>query len=261
MALRKSHERAADSTSVTGAISPLAGKPAPAALLVDVPKLVSAYYTEVPDPAVASQRVSFGTSGHRGSAFDCAFNETHILAIAQAICSYRERAGIRGPLFLGIDTHALSEPAYRSALEVFVANDVDVWIDADGGYTPTPAVSHAILNFNAGHKNGLADGVVITPSHNPPDSGGFKYNPPNGGPADIEITGFIEKGANEFIAAKLEGVRRTPFSRAIKSSNVRKYNFAVSYISDLFNVVDMDAIRDSGVRIGIDPLGGASVHY
>jgi len=165
---------------MSGTVSPLAGKPAPAALLVDVPKLISAYYTEVPDPAVASQRVTFGTSGHRGSAFDCAFNETHILAIAQAICSYRARADIHGPLFLGSDTHALSEPAYRSALEVFVANGVDVWIDVDGGYTPTPAVSHAILTFNAGHKGGLADGVVITPSHNPPDSGGFKYNPPSG---------------------------------------------------------------------------------
>ena len=246
---------------MSGAVSPLAGKPAPAALLVDVPKLISAYYTEMPDPAVASQRVTFGTSGHRGSAFDCAFNETHILAIAQAICSYRARAGIHGPLFLGIDTHALSEPAYRSALEVFVANGVDVWIDVDGGYTPTPAVSHAILTFNAGHKGGLADGVVITPSHNPPDSGGFKYNPPSGGPADVDVTGFIEKAANTFIAAKLEGVRRIPYSRAINSPKVHKYNYAVSYISDLFNVVDMDAIRDSGVRIGIDPLGGASVHY
>ncbi|HEY2886857.1 MAG TPA: phosphoglucomutase (alpha-D-glucose-1,6-bisphosphate-dependent) [Rhizomicrobium sp.] len=261
MALTKSDESVADSTSVTGAISPLAGKPAPADLLVDVPKLVSAYYTEVPDPAVASQRVSFGTSGHRGSAFDCAFNETHILAIAQAICSYRNSAGIRGPLFLGIDTHALSEPAYRSALEVFVANGVDAWIDADGGFTPTPVVSHAILTFNAGHKNGLADGVVITPSHNPPDSGGFKYNPPNGGPADVEITGFIEKAANELIAAKLGGVRRTPYARAVKSSSVHKYNYVASYISDLFNVIDMDAVRSCGVRIGVDPLGGAAVHY
>jgi phosphoglucomutase len=261
MALRKSHEGVADSAGVSGATSPLAGKPAPAALLVDVSKLVSAYYTEAPDPTIASQRVSFGTSGHRGSAFDCAFNETHILAIAQAICSHRARAGIRGPLFLGIDTHALSEPAYRTALEVFVANGVDVSVDIDGGYTPTPAVSHAILTFNAEHRSGLADGVVITPSHNPPDSGGFKYNPPNGGPADIEITNFIETAANGFIAAKLEGVRRIPYARALKSSNVHKYNFAMSYISDLFNVVDMDAIRDSGVHIGIDPLGGASVHY
>ncbi len=246
---------------MSGAISPLAGKPAPADLLVDVPKLIAAYYTEAPDPAVASQRVSFGTSGHRGSAFERAFNETHILAIAQAICWHRKQAGISGPLFLGIDTHALSEPAFRSALEVFVANGVDVWIDADSGYTPTPAVSHAILMFNAGHKSGLADGVVITPSHNPPDSGGFKYNPPSGGPADIEITGFIEKTANELIAAKLEGVRRTPYSRAVKSASVHKYNYVVSYVADLFNVVDMDVIRGSGVRIGIDPLGGASVGY
>ena len=246
---------------MSGAINPLAGKPAPADLLVDVPKLIAAYYTEVPDPAVAAQRVSFGTSGHRGSAFDCAFNETHILAIAQAICWYRKRADIPGPLFLGIDTHALSEPACRSALEVFVANGVDVWIDSDGGYTPTPAVSHAVLSFNAGRKSGIADGVVITPSHNPPDSGGFKYNPPSGGPADIEITGFIEKAANDLIAAKLEGVRRVPYSRALNSANVHEYNYGVSYISDLFNVIDMDAIRGSGVRIGIDPLGGASVGY
>jgi phosphoglucomutase len=246
---------------MSGAISPLAGKPAPADLLVDVPKLIAAYYTEFPDPGVASQRVSFGTSGHRGSAFDRAFNETHILAIAQAICWYRKQADITGPLFLGIDTHALSEPAYRSALEVFVANGVDVWIDADGGYTPTPAVSHAILGFNAKRKSGLADGVVITPSHNPPDTGGFKYNPPSGGPADVEITEFIEKTANELIAAKLEGMRRMPYIKALKSACVHKYNYVVSYVSDLFNIIDLDTIRGSGVRIGIDPLGGASVGY
>lgn len=242
-----------------GAISPLAGKPAPRSLLVDIPKLVSAYYTEKPDPAVASQRVSFGTSGHRGSSFDCAFNETHILAIAQAICIYRKRAGIEGPLFLGIDTHALSEPAFRTALEVFVANDVEVWIDADGGFTPTPAVSHAILTFNAGRSSGLADGVVITPSHNPPDSGGFKYNPPNGGPADVDITASIEKTANGLIAENLNGVRRVPLSRARKASH--KFNFIASYVSDLLNVVDMETICGSGVRIGIDPLGGASLGY
>jgi phosphoglucomutase len=246
---------------MSSAISPLAGKPPPVELLVDVSKLVSAYYTEVPDLAVASQRVSFGTSGHRGSAFDRAFNETHILAIAQAICAFRRRAGYSGPLFLGIDTHALSEPAYRSALEVFVANGVDVWIDADGGYTPTPAVSHAILTFNGGRETSLADGVVITPSHNPPDSGGFKYNPPSGGPADVEVTGFIEKAANELIASRLDGVHRIPYSRALHSSNVHRFNYVTSYVSDLFNVVDMDAIRGSGVRIGIDPLGGASVRY
>lgn len=245
----------------TGAISPLAGKPAPDSLLVDIPKLVSAYYTETPDPSAASQRVSFGTSGHRGSSLDCAFNETHIQAIAQAIAIYRKRAGIDGPLFIGIDTHALSEPAFRTALEVFVANDIDVWVDSEGGFTPTPAVSHAILAFNAARQSGLSDGVVITPSHNPPDSGGFKYNPPNGGPADVDVTDFIETTANELIATRLEGVRRLSFSRARRSSRVRKFNFSSSYVSDLLNVIDMDAIRSSGVRIGIDPLGGASIGY
>ena len=245
----------------TGAISPLAGKPAPDSLLVDIPKLVSAYYTEIPDPSAASQRVSFGTSGHRGSSLACAFNETHIQAIAQAIAIYRKRAGIDGPLFIGIDTHALSEPAFRTALEVFVANDIDVWVDSEGGFTPTPAVSHAILAFNAARQSGLSDGVVITPSHNPPDSGGFKYNPPNGGPADVDVTDFIETTANEFIATRLEGVRRLSFSRARRSSRVNKFNFSSSYVSDLLNVIDMDAIRSSGVRIGIDPLGGASIGY
>src|SRR5512135_31126 len=181
----------------TGTVSALAGKPAPRRLLVDIPKLVSAYYTGIPDPDVAAQRVSFGTSGHRGSSFDCSFNETHIQAIAQAICIYRKKQGIDGPLFLGIDTHALSEPAFRTALEVFAANDVEVWVDADGGFTPTPVVSNAILTFNFARESGLADGVVVTPSHNPPDSGGFKYNPPNGGPADVDVTGFIERTAND----------------------------------------------------------------
>ena len=243
----------------TSEISPLAGKPAPRRLLVDVPKLVSAYYTETPDPSAVSQRVSFGTSGHRGSSLDCSFNEMHIQAIAQAICRHRKQEGIDGPLFLGIDTHALSEPAFRTALEVFAANDVEVWIDASGGFTPTPAVSHAILTFNAARSSGMADGVVITPSHNPPDSGGFKYNPSNGGPADVDTTGFIEKAANELIADNLSGVRRMPFERAYKQSH--KFNFVSSYVSDLLNVIDMDCIRDSGVRIGIDPLGGASLEY
>lgn len=243
----------------TGTVSALAGKPAPRRLLVDIPKLVSAYYTGIPDPKVAAQRVSFGTSGHRGSSFDCSFNETHIQAIAQAICIYRKKQGIDGPLFLGIDTHALSEPAFRTALEVFAANDVEVWVDADGGFTPTPVVSHAILTFNFARESGLADGVVVTPSHNPPDSGGFKYNPPNGGPADVDVTGFIERTANDLIADNLRGVRRLPFLRAHKQSH--KFNFVSSYVSDLLNVVDMDCIRDSRIRIGIDPLGGASLGY
>ena len=242
-------------------ISPLAGRPAPQSLLVDVPKLVAAYYTETPEPGLATQRVAFGTSGHRGSSFERAFNEAHILAIAQAICLYRAKAGIDGPLFLGIDTHALSEPALRSALEVFVANGVNVMVDMDGGYTPTPAVSHAILTYNGTRTRGLCDGVVITPSHNPPDTGGFKYNAPNGGPADTDVTGWIEKTANELIADKLAGVKRVSFARAQKSANVHKFNYIASYTADLLNVVDMDAIRGSGVRIGIDPLGGAAVRY
>src|SRR3569833_3154125 len=228
-------------------ISPLAGKPAPESILTDIPKLVAAYFNQVPDPAVAAQRVAFGTSGHRGSAFETAFNETHILAISEAICRYRKRHDISGPLYLGKDTHALSEPALDSALEVFAAHDVAVMLDAGGGYTPTPAVSHAILTYNKGRKSGLADGVVITPSHNPPDNGGFKYNPPNGGPADTDITGWIEKEANALIAAKLTGVRRVAYGSA--KSAPRKHDYVSAYIADLANV------------IGIDPLGGAAVHY
>jgi phosphoglucomutase len=240
-------------------INPLAGKPAPASLLVDVPKLVAAYYTQVPDPAVAAQRVAFGTSGHRGSAFDTAFNEAHILAISEAICRYRKAHDIDGPLYLGMDTHALSEPAFRSALEVFAAHDVAVMVDAAGGFTPTPAISHAILTHNKGRKSGLADGVVITPSHNPPEDGGFKYNPPNGGPADTDITGWIEKEANALIAAKLNGVKRVPYAAA--KAAARKHDYVGAYVADLANVVDMDVIRSSGVKIGIDPLGGAAVRY
>jgi phosphoglucomutase len=241
--------------------NPLAGKPAPATLLANVPRLVAAYYTDRPDPSIPAQRVSFGTSGHRGSAFDCAFNEAHILAIAQAICHYRRRAGIDGPLFVGIDTHALSEPAFASALEVFAANGIDTMIDAAGGYTPTPVISHAILTYNNGRKRGLADGIVISPSHNPPEDGGFKYNPSNGGPADIDVTGWIEKTANDFLATKLDGVRRIPLERARKAPCVHAYDYITAFVSDLANVVDMATIRASGVRIGIDPLGGASVHY
>jgi phosphoglucomutase len=230
-------------------------------MLVNVPRLVTAYFAGKPDPSVASQRVAFGTSGHRGSAFDTAFNEAHILAISQAICQHRKGLGITGPLFIGIDSHALSEPAMASALEVFVANDVDVMIDEGGGYTPTPVISHSILTYNRGRTSGLADGVVITPSHNPPADGGFKYNPPNGGPADTDITSWIERTANGLLEAGLNGVSRMPYDRALKSAVVHRHDYIGPYVRDLGNVVDMEAIRGSGVRIGIDPLGGASLAY
>ena len=246
---------------MTAKPNPLAGKAAPASILVNVSRLVTAYFSAVPDPAIPSQRVSFGTSGHRGSALDCTFNEMHILAIAQAVCLYRKRAGIDGPLFVGIDTHALSELALASALEVFAANGVETMLDAGGGYTPTPVISHAILTYNKGRKAGLADGIVISPSHNPPQDGGFKYNPPNGGPADTDVTGWIQNAANEFLAKGLDGVRRIPWERARKAACVHAYDYTTPYVSDLANVVDMEAIRASGVRIGIDPLGGAAVHY
>ncbi len=242
-------------------ISPLAGKPAPSSLLTNIPRLVTAYYALVPDPDVKSQRVTFGTSGHRGSAFATAFNEAHILAIAQAVCLYRRQAGIDGPLFLGMDTHALSEPAFASAIEVLAANGSETMVDHHGGYTPTPVISHAILTYNRGRKTGQADGIVISPSHNPPDEGGFKYNPANGGPADIDVTSWIEKRANEFLAAGLDGVRRIPYERARKSACVHNHDYTTPYVSDLANVVDMEEIRSAGVRIGIDPLGGAAVHY
>lgn len=246
---------------MTAQTSPLAGKLAPASTLVNVSRLVTAYFAAVPDPAIPTQRVSFGTSGHRGSAFDCAFNEAHILAIAQAICLCRHRAGIDGPLFVGMDTHALSEPAFATALEVFAANGIETMIDAAGGYTPTPVISHAILTYNKGRRVGLADGVIISPSHNPPEDGGFKYNPTNGGPADIDVTGWIEKTANDLLVRKLDGVRRIPLARARKASCVHAYDYVAPYVSDLANVVDMENIRASGVRIGIDPLGGAAVDY
>ncbi len=242
-------------------VNPLAGKPAPASMLVNVARLITAYYSDVPDPSVVSQRVAFGTSGHRGSAFATAFNEAHILAISQAVCQYRKQAGVDGPLFLGMDTHALSEPAFASALEVLAANGGETMIDAARGYTPTPVISHAILTYNRGRKTGLADGIVISPSHNPPDEGGFKYNPTNGGPADVDITGAIENAANGFLEKKLEGVTRIPLARALKSPCVHQRDYIGPYVADLANVVDMDAIRASGVRIGIDPLGGAAVHY
>ena len=242
-------------------ISPLAGKPVPASLLTNIARLVTAYYALVPDPAIVAQRVAFGTSGHRGSAFAAAFNETHILAIAQAVCLYRRHAGIDGPLFLGMDTHALSEPAFVSALEVLAANGVETMIDEHGGYTPTPVISHAILCYNRGRKTGLADGIVISPSHNPPDEGGFKYNPTNGGPADVDITGWIQNAANDLIAKQLTGIARIPYERARKSACVHSYDYITPYVADLVHVVDMEAIRSAGVKIGIDPLGGAAVQY
>jgi phosphoglucomutase len=242
-------------------VSPLAGKPADPSMLVNIPRLVTAYFAEKPDPAVPSQRVAFGTSGHRGSAFNSAFNENHILAVSQAVCDHRKAAGITGPLFIGIDTHALAEPALVSALEVFAANGVEVMIDAAGGYTPTPAISHAVLTTNKGRTSGLADGVVVTPSHNPPEDGGFKYNPPNGGPADTDITASIERAANGFLEDGLKGVKRIPYDRARKSACVHRHDYIGPYVTDLAEVIDMEAIRSSGVKIGIDPLGGAAVHY
>jgi phosphoglucomutase len=230
-------------------------------MLANIPRLVTAYFAGRPDPSVPAQRVAFGTSGHRGSALNHAFNEAHILAISQALCDHRHQAGISGPLFIGIDTHALAEPALASALEVFAANGIDVMIDQHDGYTPTPAVSRAILAYNKGRENGFADGVVITPSHNPPEDGGFKYNPPNGGPADTDITAGIERAANGFLEDGLKGIKRIPYDRARKSACVHRFDYIGPYVADLANVVDMDAIRGSGVKIGIDPLGGAAVHY
>jgi phosphoglucomutase len=242
-------------------ISPFAGKPVDPSRLVDVSRLVTAYFTERPDPGVAAQQVAFGTSGHRGSSFDLSFNEAHIVAISQAICLYRKQHNINGPLYLGMDTHALSVPAFASALEVLAANGVETMVDSAGGYTPTPAISHAILTYNRGRQSGLADGIVITPSHNPPEDGGFKYNPPNGGPADTEVTRWIENTANEFLKNDLAGVLRIPYQRAQSASTLHKHDYVGAYVGDLGNVVDMEAIRGAGVKIGIDPLGGAAVHY
>ncbi len=246
---------------MTAGASPLAGKPAGPSQLVDVPRLVTAYFTGTPDPAVAAQRVAFGTSGHRGSSLDTTFNEAHILAIGQAVCQYRKGAGTTGPLFVGIDTHALSRPALATALEVFASNGVDAVVDGHDGFTPTPVVSHAILTHNRGRRDGLADGVVITPSHNPPRDGGFKYNPPHGGPAGTEVTAAIEGAANALLEAGLAGVRRIPYGRAIRSAHLHRRDFIGPYVEDLAAVVDMEAIRASGVRIGIDPLGGASIGF
>ncbi|KQW57395.1 phosphoglucomutase (alpha-D-glucose-1,6-bisphosphate-dependent) [Variovorax sp. Root411] len=246
------------------ATNPLAGKPAPIELLVNVPRLISAYYTGRPDPSVPSQRVAFGTSGHRGSSFDDAFNEWHVLAISQAICDYRKQNGIDGPLFLGIDTHALSTPAFNSAVEVLAANGVELMISKDDEYTPTPAVSHAILVYNRGRTSstgGLADGIVITPSHNPPESGGFKYNPPNGGPAGTDITSTVEAAANRMLANGLEGVKRMPLAQALRASTTHRHDYLNTYVEDLAQVLDMDAIRGVNIDLGVDPLGGAGVHY
>jgi phosphoglucomutase len=242
-------------------ISPLAGKPAATLPRVDVPRLVTAYYTTAPDPEVPAQAVAFGTSGHRGSALDGTFNEAHVLAISQAICEYRSKNGIGGPLFLAIDTHALSVPACASALEVLAANGVEVMLAKDDEYTPTPVLSHAILTYNRGRTSGLADGIVITPSHNPPTDGGFKYNPPNGGPAESEVTGWIEKRANEHLKAGLKQIRRIALAAALRAATTHRHDFLEAYVSDLANVIDMDTIRSAGLNLGVDPLGGAGVHY
>jgi phosphoglucomutase len=242
-------------------LSPLAGKPAPASMLVNVPRLVTAYYAEKPDPSVPAQRVAFGTSGHRGSALNGAFNEAHIVAITEAICRWRAAHQIDGPLFLGMDTHALAEPAFASAMEVLGERGVEVMIDSARGYTPTPAISHAILTYNRGRTRGLADGIVITPSHNPPEDGGFKYNPPNGGPADTAITGAIEREANQLMASATAPIKRVPFERAMRAETTHRHDYIAAYVADLHNVVDMEVIRASGLRIGADPLGGAAVHY
>ena len=242
-------------------ISPLAGKPATPALLVDLPRLVTAYYSNAPDASVPAQRVAFGTSGHRGSAFDHSFNEGHILAITQAICDYRKRQGISGPLFLGIDTHALSVPACASALEVLAANGVEVMIADKDEYTPTPVISHAILSYNRGRDTGLADGIVITPSHNPPEDGGFKYNPPKGGPAGNEVTRWVEARANALLETGLKGVNRIPYEQALRAATTHRHDYLNAYVNDLGSVLDMDAIRGADIRMGVDPLGGAGVHY
>jgi phosphoglucomutase len=240
---------------------PLAGKPVEPSMLVNVPKLVTAFYTETPDPSLPEQRVAFGTSGHRGSAFAKAFNEQHILAITQAICLYRKSQQIDGPLFLGMDTHALSVPAHAAALEVLAANSVDVMIAEADEYTPTPVVSHAVLTYNRSRKTGLADGILITPSHNPPRDGGFKYNPPSGGPAENTITKWIEAKANELLEGRLQGVQRISHDKALRASTTHRHNYLDAYVGDLGNAIDMAKIRDSGIRMGVDPLGGAGVHY
>jgi phosphoglucomutase len=242
-------------------ISPLAGKPADPSMLADIPRLITAYYVERPDPQVKEQLVAFGTSGHRGSPGERTFNEWHILAISQAICAYRKAQGIDGPLFMGFDTHALSQPAFASAMEVLAANSVEVMISAGDEPTPTPAISHAILAYNRNRTTGLADGIVITPSHNPPEDGGFKYNPPNGGPAGSDITSGIQDQANAFLGSGLSGVRRVIFDQAMRASTTHRHDYRTAYIADLGNVLDFETIRAAGLHLGVDPLGGAGVHY
>src|SRR6266852_5210424 len=241
--------------------TPAAGQPADPAHLVDIDRLIAAYYDIHPDPTVPSQRVAFGTSGHRGSAFHAAFNEDHILAVVEATCRYRHQAGIDGPMFLGRDTHGLSLPAFRSALEVLAAHEVDVKVDAADGYTPTPAISHAILTCNRGRHEHLADGIVITPSHNPPEDGGIKYNPPNGGPADTDVTGWVEAEANRLLETGMSGVRRMPYERARQAPGIRPHDYVATYVDDLATIVDLDAVRAAKLKLGVDPLGGASVAY
>ena len=239
----------------------LAGRPAPKTMLANVPRLVTAYFSHRPDVSDPAQQVVFGTSGHRGSSLKSSFNEDHILAVSQAISEYRASENIDGPLYLGMDTHALSEPALASALEVFAANGIAVMIQKGMGYTPTPVISHAILTYNRGRRHGLADGVVITPSHNPPEDGGFKYNPPQGGPASTEITGRIARRANEILRGGMNKIKRMPFQKALKAATVHEYDFMMPYITDLEEVVDMEAIRSAGLRLGVDPMGGAAVHF
>src|SRR5579883_722314 len=236
---------------------PRAGQPADSSLLVNIPRLITSYYSRKPDISDSTQRVVFGTSGHRGSSLHGSFNEDHILAITQAICWYRKEKNITGPLFLGMDTHALSEPAFASALEVLAANQVEVMIDQESGYTPTPALSHAILTYNRGRTGGLADGIVITPSHNPPEDGGFKYNPPSGGPADTNITGWIEKQANQYLADGLKDVRTISLSAARSHSHVQEFDFAKLYVDELASIIDLDSIRSAKIKGAVDPLGGA----
>jgi phosphoglucomutase len=243
------------------ALSPLAGKPPPASLLVDVPRLVTAYYVERPDPADPAQRVAFGTSGHRGSSLRRSFNEAHLLAVTEAICRFRAKEGTTGPLFLGRDTHALATPAFASALEVLAANGVEVRIDDADGTTPTPVVSHAILGWNRGRTSGLADGILITPSHNPPEDGGIKYNPPAGGPAPADATAWIEREANALLADGLRGVTRWPYERARVAPCVKRHDYVSAYVNDLGAALDVEAIRNAGLRLGVDPLGGAGVAY
>jgi len=235
---------------------PLAGKPAPASVLADIPQLIAAYSADQPDPTLREQRVAFGTSGHRGSSLKRSFNEHHILAVTQAICEYRMGQRTSGPLYLGKDTHALSEPAFASALEVLAAHEIDVQIDQEGGFTPTPVISHAILTFNRGRTTGLADGIVITPSHNPPEDGGIKYNPPHGGPADTQVTKWIEDRANALLAGKLQGIKRVSIEQARRATTTHRHDYIASYVADLRNVVDLDVIKSARLKIGIDPLGG-----